>query len=86
MRNIALSVAKDRLSELVAAAEGGEEIVITRHGKPAAKLVAVISKDERRARNRAALAELDALRSELRAKGRRASPAEWKQWRDEGRP
>ncbi len=33
--------AKTRLSELVAAAERGEEVLIARDGKPAARLVAV---------------------------------------------
>jgi prevent-host-death family protein len=35
--------AKTRLSELVAAAERGEEILIARNGKPAARLVAVVT-------------------------------------------
>lgn len=35
----ALRDAKARLSELVAAAQGGERVVITRHGKPAVELV-----------------------------------------------
>jgi prevent-host-death family protein len=34
--------AKTRLSELVAAAERGEEVVIARDGKPAARLVAIV--------------------------------------------
>lgn len=34
--------AKTRLSELVAAAEGGEEVVIARNGAPAVRLVAVM--------------------------------------------
>lgn len=33
--------AKTRLSELVAAAERGEEVVIARNGTPAARLVAI---------------------------------------------
>ena len=33
--------AKTRLSELVAAAEGGEEVIIARDGAPAVRLVAV---------------------------------------------
>lgn len=33
--------AKTRLSELVAAAEGGEEVVIARGGTPAVRLVAI---------------------------------------------
>ena len=35
----ALRQAKARLSELVAAAQGGERIVITKHGAPAVELV-----------------------------------------------
>ncbi len=34
--------AKARLSELVAAAEGGEEVIIPRNGAPAVRLVAVV--------------------------------------------
>jgi prevent-host-death family protein len=39
MNEIALFDAKNRLSELVARVEGGEEFVITRRGKPIARLV-----------------------------------------------
>jgi prevent-host-death family protein len=41
MREIGLFEAKNRLSELVGEAEKGEEIVITRRGKPVARLVAI---------------------------------------------
>lgn len=34
--------AKTRLSELVAAAERGEEVLIARNGRPAVRLVAVV--------------------------------------------
>jgi prevent-host-death family protein len=34
--------AKTRLSELVAAAERGEEVLIARNGRPAARLVSVV--------------------------------------------
>ena len=37
-RAVSLAVAKARLSELVDRAERGEEIVISRHGKPVARL------------------------------------------------
>lgn len=49
----AVAEAKARFSELLGRAEGGEEIVIKRHGAPVAKLVAVkpsLSVDERRRR------------------------------------
>lgn len=35
----ALRQAKARLSELVAAAQGGERVVITKHGQPAVELI-----------------------------------------------
>ncbi len=36
---VSTAVAKDRLAELLHAAESGERVVITRHGKPVAQLV-----------------------------------------------
>ena len=39
MRTIGAFEAKNRLSELLAAVENGEEVTITRHGKPVARLV-----------------------------------------------
>ena len=36
---LALRQAKARLSELVAAAQGGERVIITKHGEPAVELV-----------------------------------------------
>ena len=55
--------AKTRFSELVERAEAGETIVITRHGKPVARLVA----DEavRRERVAKAIADIKALRATL---------------------
>jgi len=41
MVTVNLAQAKARLSELLDQVEGGEEIVITRHGKPVANLSAV---------------------------------------------
>jgi prevent-host-death family protein len=41
MLNVNLADAKTRLSELVDRAENGEEIVITRHGQPVARLSAM---------------------------------------------
>lgn len=49
MREIGLFEAKNRLSELVGEAEKGEEIVITRRGKPAARLVAIEKGDRQQA-------------------------------------
>lgn len=38
--HVSLSEAKARLADLVRQAEAGEEIVLTRHGRPAARIVA----------------------------------------------
>jgi prevent-host-death family protein len=37
---IAITIAKGKLTQLVAAAERGERVIITRHGKPVAQLTA----------------------------------------------
>ena len=41
MESIGLFEAKTHLSELIARAERGEEVIITRHNKPVAKLVPI---------------------------------------------
>jgi prevent-host-death family protein len=51
MAEIGMHEAKTQLSKLVERAEAGEEIVITRHGQPAARLV-----PERRGQGFASLA------------------------------
>lgn len=55
---ISLTEAKAKLTDLVRRAEAGEEVVLTRHGQPAVRLVPAQSKlapDELRARRRKAL-------------------------------
>ena len=85
MRTIALSEVKDHLSEFVAAAEGGDEIIITRHGKPAAKLVAVQPPhDDVRAQRIDAIAKLAANREKMRAMGMTATIEEMIAWKNEG--
>jgi prevent-host-death family protein len=42
-----IRVAKAKLSELINAAERGEEVIITGHGKPRAKLIAVLPQPTR---------------------------------------
>ncbi len=41
MAEYSVAAAKDRLSSLIAKAEAGEEVIITRRGKPAVELRAV---------------------------------------------
>ncbi len=46
MRSFAVFEAKNRFSELLAAVALGEEITITRHGAPVARLVAVSARTQ----------------------------------------
>lgn len=64
MRTIGAFEAKNRLSELLVAVEHGEEVTITKHGRPVAKLVPVNQRDP--ARIAAAIAELRELRKQVR--------------------
>ena len=50
VKRIGAFEAKNRLSELLDAAENGEEVVITKHGRPVAKLVPIEQFDRARAR------------------------------------
>ena len=61
MASIGLFEAKTHLSELIARAERGEEVVITRHNKPVAKLVPIGPAAADRSRRRQAA--LDALQA-----------------------
>lgn len=65
MREIGLFEAKNRLSELVGKAEKGEEIVITRRGKPAARLMALRNDDDKRHQALEAVARIRELRKGL---------------------
>ena len=47
---IAVTEAKAQLTELVRRAEAGEEVVLTRHGQPAVKLVPAAAKPTREER------------------------------------
>ena len=79
---VGASEARNRLSALLNRVEAGEEVVITRHGLPVARLVSVVAVHDRVEAKRAA----DALRfatrgwrlhglslDELKADGRRGS-------------
>jgi len=64
LRQIGAFEAKNRLSELLVAVENGEEVTITKHGRPVAKLVPFTAHDQ--ARVAAAIAELRGLRQMVR--------------------
>ncbi len=71
--------AKTNLSSLLDRAAAGEEIVITKHGKPVARLVSAEGVD--RARVRDAFDKLTALRQ-----GTTLNGISWKELRDNARP
>lgn len=84
-RHVPISEFKDHASELVAAAENGEEIVITRHGKPAAKLSATTGiEDDTRRKAREAMARLAEIRAQQRARGITTTVEEIISWKNEG--
>ena len=78
MREVGAFEAKTKLGELLAAVEAGEEVRITRRGRPVARLVPDRGEDARRE----ALAALEAMRARLTG---RMSREEVLSARDEGR-
>lgn len=77
--------AKTKLSALLDRVEAGQEVVITRRGKPVARLVpAEAAANLRKARQQEAVAQLRALREQNR--GKKVTATEIKGWIDEGRP
>ncbi len=78
MKTVGAFEAKTHLSSLLEEVAGGEEILITRHGKPLARLVPIDS-DGRERR----LEAIDRLRSF--ANGRRLNGLSIRELRDDGR-
>jgi prevent-host-death family protein len=84
MKEIGAFEAETKLSALLDLVEAGEEVVITRSGKPVARLVSVtlpVPIDREKAR-----AAADRIRE--RSKGVTLGKFDWKEWnayRDEGR-
>jgi len=74
-RTINIADAKARLSNLIARAEAGEDVIIARNGVPAARIVALNSP----------VAETVALLRAERARRPRVSAAEIRAARDQGR-
>ena len=83
VRNVKLSEAKDRLSELVSAVEAGEEVTITKHGRPVARLVAI--EEDRMAKQQQAVRQLYALGQEILRTSGPTTAAEISQWINEDR-
>ncbi len=78
MKAIGAFEAKTHFARLLERVANGEQIVITKHGTPVARLVPFAKPDS--ARTRRAISRLKASR-----KGRRLDGLSWKELRDEGR-
>ncbi len=66
MRQVPLATVKDKLSEYAAAAAAGDEIVVTRHGRPYVRLIALADDEaERRRRGAEAARKLAELGDEV---------------------
>jgi prevent-host-death family protein len=78
MTDVGIFEAKSQLSSLIERAEGGEEITITKHGKPVARLVGVSASSPDR------VASILRRMSELR-KGATLGELTIRALRDEGR-
>lgn len=82
MRHIGAFEAKNTLGSLLDLVEKGEEVVITRHGKPVARLV----RENLHADRSDALKAAQRIRSRAEAEGLGFDWQEWKDYRNEGRP
>ena len=82
-RRLAISALRDKLSEIVAAAEAGGEIVITRHGRDVVKLVAI--PEDRMDRQRTALDVLHTLGRKVQRDHGPTSRDERRAWINMGR-
>ncbi len=83
MKEVGTFEAKNKLTSLLAQVEGGEEILITRRGRPIAKLVPAHAGFDQ------AKAKEAAMRIRDRAKKLKLGAFDWEEWkayRDEGRP
>ncbi len=75
--------AKNRLGRLLDRVAAGEELVITRHGEPVARLIPVNSRTDDNIN--VALATFRAVRAALATVGTKVSRDEIQSWKREGR-
>jgi prevent-host-death family protein len=83
MKQVPVAAFKDKCSEFISEAEAGDEIIITRHGKPAAKLIGIAG--NRRAKQGEAMARLHTLGQRVRANHGPTTSEEISAWIDEDR-
>jgi len=72
---VSLSEAKARLTELVRRAEAGEEVVLTKHGRPAVSLTPTVRKLAPEALRARRLAAIDRAIREARERGPDGRPS-----------
>lgn len=70
--DIGVFEARNRFSELIDAAERGEEVTVLRHGKPVARIVPVTAPDDLAERRRKAIALSAEVGERIRARLGRA--------------
>ena len=86
VQTVGLFEAKTHFSELVARAEAGEEVVITRHNRPVARLVPVTSNGGvDLAKRRKAVSAIDKVRRQFADSGVAVVPEDLAQWIRDGR-
>jgi prevent-host-death family protein len=89
MKHVGIFEAKTNLSNLVEQVEKGHEFIITRHGKPVAKLMACVPQPDLSVPSPELVAKRRKALSELREIARRlqinATHEEIKSWINEGR-
>jgi prevent-host-death family protein len=83
MTTVGILEAKTHLSALVDQVQAGQEVTITRHGRPVVRLVAAVNAVNTE-RSRAAFARIMERRKAMKSSG--LSWQELKAMRDEGRP
>jgi len=82
MREFGAFEAKNKFGHLLDLVEQGEEVLITRHGREVARLVAASSRPSREQ----ARAALRRMRERAESRKLPFDWPEWKAYRDEGRP
>ncbi|MGH7179924.1 MAG: type II toxin-antitoxin system prevent-host-death family antitoxin [Tepidisphaeraceae bacterium] len=83
MTSVGLFEAKTHLSKLIDRVAAGEEVLITRHGSPVAKLTPVHSRSPQAVEQ--AVTRIRKLREDLKRQGVRVSRSEIRKWISQGR-
>lgn len=84
MKHVPVAAFKDKISHYIAEAASGEEIVITKHGKEAARLLPPAR--DKQALKAEAVARIRALGQRILANHGPTTSVEIRQWIDEDRP